>query len=191
MITQVSDERERTTLDCIYCRLQQDSEFDGCAHLTRWGWRHVSWGLQRNQTTLNYNFDFHKNIKGKDELNFASFLAMHLTLSSGKGERSLLAVWSCEGPRSSVRQKIFYYRVKNILISNRVLCVYYILSLSFLLLLLHKKKSLQRKIMSHLSFIHGPFLCAHNEKHAVCVFTSPTLSRLSSLSSREVVYIGS
>lgn len=45
--------------------------------------------------------------------------------------------------------------------------------------------------MSHLSFIHGSFLCAHNEKHAVCVFTSPTLSRLSSLSSREVVYIGS
>lgn len=29
------------------------------------------------------------------------------------------------------------------------------------------------------------------KKHTVCVFTSPTLSRLSSLSSRDVVYIGS
>lgn len=169
MITQASDERERTTLDCIYCRLQQDSEFDGFAHLTRWGWRHVSWGLQRNQTTLNYNFDFHKNIKGKDELNFASFLAMHLTLSSGKGERSFLAVWSCEGPRRSVRQKIFYYRVKNILISNRVLCVYYILSLFFCCCCIRKNPSRGKSCLIWVLFMDR--FCVHTMRstQSVCL----------------------
>lgn len=69
---------------------------------------------------------------------------VHLTLSSSIGERSLLAVWSCEGPRSSVKQEILFYRAKkkksHKISKIRVLCVYYIF-FSFLFLL-HKKNSL-------------------------------------------------
>lgn len=58
------------------------------------------------------------------------------------------------------------------------------------------------KIILVENFLWGVFLlmhssvcakmaCMQEKMHAVCVFTSPTLSRLSSLSSREVVYKGS
>lgn len=51
---------------------------------------------------------------------FCYFSAIHhhehtvtyLTLSSGRGERSLLAVWSCEGHKSSVLHKSFYFNMK-------------------------------------------------------------------------------
>lgn len=110
-------------------------------------------------------------------------IVTYLTLSSGKGERSLLAVWSCEEHRISEVHQRFYHSMK-----NRKRCA---------LLLFYWSKTQQNMDHVMLSSLNAQdcmcirWACMQERRHADRVFTSPTLSRLSSFSSREVVYKGS
>lgn len=101
----------------------------------------------------------------------------YFTLSSGKGERSLLAVWSCEGNRSSV----LHESMKNLTQSP-----------SFLDFFFHKEKWRKTSTQSedHLRNIslNAQYCNAHKDgMHAgkdacgLCVYLSHTLSSLLSL----------